>query len=121
MAFAVFYNLADLDQLRDQITRQDIPQADRSFAQACWNAGVSGYATAPLAPEEYRCTMTPLGYLCDDDMRIVVVDGKHQGKTILLADFRALLYRLAVAFNTPILSALADDMAGASGAKEPWP
>lgn len=121
MAFAIFYNDADLAGLASGLTRQDIPQADKSFASACWNAGVNGYATAPLAPDAYRCVDTPSGQVCDPNCRIIVIDGKHQGKTITLADFRAALYRLATSLQSPILAALADDMGGAQGAKDPWP
>lgn len=114
MAFAIFYNLADLAELQAGLNRQDIqPNADRQLALAFWNAGINGYATAPLAPEPYRSG--------DADCRIIVVDGKHQGQTLTLAMLRALLYRQAGPLGFPILAALADDMGGVSGAKDPWP
>lgn len=121
MAFAIFYNIADLNGLRDGITNPLIPQADKGLALSCWNAGVSGFATAPLTPNQFRCVMTPAGQVCDPNCRIVVVDGKHTGQTITLAQFRALLVRLAVSLQSPILDALADDMSRSSGAVEPWP
>lgn len=114
MAFAIFYNLADLAELQTGLNRQDItPNADRQLAQAFWNAGLSGYATAPAAPAQYASG--------DADTRIIIINGKHQGSDLTLAQLRALLYRQAGPLGFPILSALADDMGGASGAKDPWP
>ena len=121
MAFAIFYNLADLAGLRDNLSRADVPQADRQLALAFWNAGINGYDTAPLAPDAYRCVDTPMGRFCDPDCRMVVIDGKLQGQTLTLAQLRALLTRLSVSLNAPILAALAKDMASAQGAKDPWP
>lgn len=121
MAFAVFYNLSDLQAAVDGLNRQDIPQADRALAQAFWNAGLSGYATAPLAPEDRRCVDSPLGRICDNDCRIVVVDGKYQGKTLTLQQLRDLLVRIAVTANVPYLRSLSNDMGGYQGAAEPWP
>lgn len=122
MAFAIFYNLDDLAGLQSGLTRQDIqPTADRQLAQSFWNAGLNGYASAPLAPDAYRCVNTPSGQVCDPNCRIVVVNGRHQGQDLTLAQLRALLYRQAGPLNVPILTALADDMAGIQGAKDPWP
>jgi hypothetical protein len=107
----------------DGLNRQDIPTADKALAMSLWNAGLSGYATAPLAPEDRRCvTNTATGeYLCDNDCRIVVVDGKHQGKTLVLEDLRALLRRIAANTGVTYLASLANDMGGYQGAAEPWP
>jgi hypothetical protein len=121
MAFAVFYNLSDLQAAIDGLNRQDIPAADKALAMSLWSAGLSGYATAPLAPEDRRCVDSPLGRFCDDDCRIVVVDGKHQGKTLVLEDLRALLRRIATNTGVTYLNALANDMGGYQGAAEPWP
>lgn len=123
MAFAVFYNLSDLQAAVDGLNRQDIPQADRALAQAFWNAGLSGYATAPIAPDDRRCvidTSTGIQY-CDNDCRIVVVDGKYQGKTLTLQQLRDLLRRIAATTGVTYLYALANDMGGYQGAQEPWP
>lgn len=122
MAFAIFYNLADLDGLGAGMTRQDIqPTADRQLAQAFWNAGLNSYATAPLAPDAYRCVNTPGGQACDPNCRIVIISGKFQGADLTLAQLRLLLYRQAGPLNAPILAALADDMGSTQGAKDPWP
>lgn len=120
MAFAIFYNPADLTELMSGLTRADLPQGERALCNAFWNSGVSTWQTAPVAADEWRCVDTPLGQRCDD-VRMIVVSGKFQGKDLTLQQFRDLLYRLTAPLNAPILSALADDMAGRSGAVEPWP
>jgi hypothetical protein len=121
MAFAVFYNLLDLQDATAGLNRQDIPTGDKALAQAIWNAGFSGYATAPLAPDDRRCVDTPDGRICDPDCRIVVIDGKYQGKTITLQQLRDLLNRIADTTGVNYLRALSNDMGGYQGAAEPWP
>lgn len=114
MAFAIFYNPDDLTGFQASITRLDIsPAADRSLAQSLWSAGINTWATAPQAPVEYQSG--------DPSTRIIVINGRHQGKDLTLADLRALLYRQAGPLSAPILAALADDMGNRDGAKDPWP
>jgi hypothetical protein len=121
MAFAIFYNRADLTPIAAEATRVDLSSADRRFAQACWSGGLSGWNTAPLAPEQYRCVDSPLGYLCDDDCRIVVVDAKVSGQPVTLADFVAFLRRQSELPGGTYLGNIADDIEGGAGGVEPWP
>lgn len=113
MPFAIFYNPQDLTDLQTGLGRSDIPQADRSLVTSFWNAGINTWATAPQAPLAYQSG--------DATTKMIVISGRHQGQDLTLAQFRALLYRLATSLNLPILAALADDMANRDGAKDPWP
>ena len=119
MAFAIVFNRADLTPIVAEATRVDLSTADRRFAQACWQGGLSGWNTAPLAPEQYRCVDSPLGYLCDDDARIVVVDAKVSGKAVTLAEFIAFLRRQSVLPGGAYLGGIADDLE--VNGIEPWP
>ena len=112
MAFAIFYNREDATRIAAEFTRADLPNADKSFAQSCWNAGLN---TWNVDNPDTRPSEQPT------DANRVVVDGKHQGKTITLQEFRDFLYRYSVAPGAIYLAALADDMGGLSGAQEPWP
>lgn len=114
MAFAIFYNREDATRIAAEFTRADLPNADRAFALSCWNAGLNTWNQFNPAPPNHDGP--PNG-----DANIIVVNGKHQGKDITLAQFRAFLYRYADAAGAEYLRALADDMGGYSGAVEPWP
>lgn len=114
MAFAIWYNREDLTPIAAELTRQDLAPADRAFASSVWNAGGSGWNTAPIETDPFHSGG-------DADCRRLVIDGKHQGKTITLAQFRDFLYRMSLNPGAEYLAALADDMGGASGAIEPWP
>lgn len=122
MAFALFYNLADLTPLMQQVNRQDFAARDRQFALALWNAGLNQWQTAPIAPQQYRCATNEatVEVLCDDDMRIIVIDGNSQGQPITLAQTVTWLRSLQSYMNVdPIVFAVADDMVNT--AVEPWP
>lgn len=121
MAFAVFYNRADLTPIAAEFTRSSLGTQDKAFALSCWQSGLSGWDTAPLAPEAYRCVQTPQGQICDEDCRMVIIDGKHKGQTITLAQFVDFMYRMSVLPGGEYLGGLADDMASGAGAKDPWP
>jgi hypothetical protein len=121
MAFACFYNLADLMPLMQQVNRQDFAAKDRNFAVALWNAGLNIWQTAPIAPDQYRCvTVETTGeVLCDPDTRILVIDGNSQGQPIMLAQTVTWLRSLQSYLNVdPIVFAVADDMVNT--AVEPW-
>ena len=112
MAFAIFYNREDATRIAAEFTRADLPNADKSFALSCWNAGLNTWNQFnPDTRPEQQPT----------DANVVVVNGKHQGKTITLQEFRNFLYRYSTANGAEYLAALADDMGGISGAEEPWP
>jgi len=114
MSFAIWYNRQDLTPIAAEFTRQDLSPADRAYAQSLWNAGLSGWNTAPVETDPFHSGNDP-------DCRRIVINGKHQGKTLTLADFRAFLYRQSLLPGAEYLDALANDMGGASGAMEPWP
>lgn len=120
MTFAVFYNRSDLTPIVAEFTRSSLNATDKAFALSCWQSGLSGWDTAPLAPDIYRCVDTPAGRICDDDCRIVVINGKHKGVTITLAQFIDFLRRMSVLPGGEYLGGLADDMASGAGAKDPW-
>lgn len=112
MAFALFYNREDATRIAAEFTRSDLPNADKSFAQSCWNAGLNTWnqVNPDPRPEEQPT-----------DANMVVINGKHQGATITLQQFRDFLYRYASQPGAAYLGNLADDMGGKSGAEEPWP
>jgi hypothetical protein len=112
MAFAIFYNREDATRIAAEFTRSDLPPADRNFAMSCWNAGLSQWN---VENPDTRPDEPPT------DANVIVIDGKHQGQTITLQQFRDFLYRYSAASGASYLSALADDMGRKSGAEEPWP
>jgi hypothetical protein len=117
MAFAIWYNRQDLTPIAAEYTRQDLPNADRAFANSLWGAGLNQWNSAPVETDPFHSGGDP-------DCRRIVIDGRHQGQTITLAQFRDFLYRQA-ALQGPgadYLRNLADDMfPGGSGAQEPYP
>jgi hypothetical protein len=116
MAFAIWYNRQDVTPIAAEFTRSDLPNADRAFAQSVWNAGLNGWNTAPVETDYHAGG--------DPDCRRIVIDGKHQGQTITLAEFRDFLYRYGESGGpgAAYLTNLADDMNnGSDGAQEPYP
>lgn len=113
MAFAIFYNREDATRIAAEFTRSSLPQADKSFAQSVWNAGLNTW-------DRFNPDPRP-GQPQPNDANIIIIDGKHQGQTITLQQFRAFLYRYSTEPGAIYLAALADDMGGSSGAVEPWP
>jgi hypothetical protein len=49
MAFAIFYNDQDTAVLAGTVSRGDLTNQERQFAQKCWNGGLRDWATAPFA------------------------------------------------------------------------
>lgn len=114
MAFAIFYELGDLSSMAGTVQANALPTALKTKALKYWNGGLKSWASAPVGQSPFdppgACT------LC----RTVVISGSG----LTLADFRQLLYDIAAFLGTESARyciALADDMAGASGAIEPWP
>lgn len=110
MAFAIFYELEDLSSLAGTLQSVSLPNTLKNRARPFWNNGLKDWATAPAgaAPGDVSC---PLCRTC------VITSGT-------LAEFRQLCYDVAAflgAGPAQYLVALADDMAGRSGAIEPWP
>lgn len=120
MAFAIFYQRGELEQIATQITRPDLPANLVDACNKAWDSGMRRWDTAPRAPA------AKLGG--DNEVRILVLTSNNMN----LLGFRTLLYAIANYFNPapvqnpPIdeaawsLDALASDMAGSSGAVEPW-
>lgn len=111
MAFAIWYELSDLNVVGGAITANAaaIAQADKNLARKYWQGGVSGWATAPVghAPGDNMCP------LC---RQLVITYGT-------LTEFRALLDRIADALggDALYLHNLASDMGAASGGQDPYP
>lgn len=112
MAFAIFYNREDVTRIIAEFQRSDIPNQDRNFAASVWNAGLNTWSTAAPDP---RPEEQPT------DALMVVVDGKHQGSTITLQQFRDFLFKWGQQPGAEYLLAIYDDLGGKSGAEEPWP
>ena len=113
MAFAIFYNREDATRIAAEYTRANLPQGDKQFALSCWNSGLNTWDLFNPDPRP--------GQPQPNDANIIVIDGKHQGQTITLQQFRDFLYRYSTLPGAEYLAALADDMGGSSGAQEPWP
>lgn len=111
MAFAIWYELVDLNIVGGAITANaaNISQADKNLARRYWQNGVSGWATAPggHAPGDDLCP------LC---RQLVISYGS-------LTEFRALLDRIADALggDALYLHSLAEDMGHPWGGQDPWP
>jgi hypothetical protein len=113
--FAIFYELSDLSSLAGTLQAAGLSNTLKNRARPFWNGGLKDWATAPVgaAPGDTSC---PLCHRC-------VINSSGT-----LAEFRQLCYDVAdfliAAGNTSsdviYLRALADDMAGVSGAIEPW-
>lgn len=115
MAFAIFYNLADLSSIAGSSQSLSLSNALRQRIKPYWDGGLSGWATAPQGQSPNDAF--------DPDSRIVVVNPGNKGN---LADFRQLLRDIAAFLGgasgpAQYLIALAADMEGVSGAIEPWP
>lgn len=113
MAWAIFYNSADLAVLGPAMQRLQaggggIVNADRNAFRTMWNAGLSTWQTAPVAPVGMQQG--------DSDTRILACGIATR------AAFVALLRKYA---NSPLgstyLLALARDMERPSGGRDPWP
>ena len=113
MAFAIFYNREDATRIAAEFTRADLPNQDRQFAQRCWNGGLNTWNL--FAPDPRPGQPQP------NDANIIVVNATQGGQPITLQQFRDFLYRYSAEVGAEYLAALADDMAGSSGAVEPWP
>lgn len=111
MAFACFYDMADLSAMAAAFRAASISNQDRRAGDTYWNNGLSAWQTAPRAPVEHP------EYDNDPELRIVVV----QNNT--LAAFRQYLYMLYGKYPAcTFLGALADDLGGGHWqAVEPWP
>ena len=117
----MFYELGDLASLAATIQAAGLPNTLRNRAKVYWDAGLNNWASAPPAPFPL-----PNGDTSCPNCRICVVNVGNKGT---LLDFRNLCYDVATFLiengqnttSVQYLRALADDMAGSSGAVEPWP
>ena len=119
--YAIFYEHQDLTEIAANVQAtlagsydQFLTTQEKNFCkqtfQKHWNGGLKNWATAPQAPIEKQ-EGDPL-------MTIVVVSGNG----VFLQDLRTALYLLGQrVLNAQYMYAIADDLAGASAAVEPWP
>ena len=123
MAFALFYNLADMAAVAANVEAAGVgtyaaflTNTERQRMQRCWNGGLSQWAVAPRG--QAPCEQPDP----NADARIVVV---NPSPNVTLQQFRDILYKIAASAGAPpetqYLKALADDMGGCAGAVEPWP
>jgi len=110
MAFAMFYNMADMTAMAAVFNDASITGKDRNDGRVFWNNGLSAWQSAPRAPVAHP------GYDNDPDMRILVV----QNNT--LAAFRQYLYAMYQKYPAAtFFGALADDLTHRHAVVEPWP
>lgn len=114
--FAILYNRQDLTAIAAEATNPGLTGGERNEINRYWNAGLRDWASAPIAPIEYRCVNTPQGTVCDDDMRVVVISSTQVSKAGLIAWLRAIGAKYAGALY---MLAIADDLT--TTAVEPWP
>lgn len=142
MAFLILYNGDDAKAIQDcyQAARSHLTVADRFNADACWNAGLSVWNTTATHVYQngvwnaacYRNGTLDTG-LCDEDTRMLVVNGNwarnapdygaQSGQPINLAQFCAFVARFALSDPDPTRSiylvSLSRDMLDTG--IEPWP
>lgn len=108
MAFALFYNSADMTQIVAAFQRAaaTLKGADRTYASSILTAGLSSWTTAPVAPVNKRDG--------DNDTRLVVIT------TSTKTAFRDFLLKLCANNTGEVhMCAIAKDMVKTSA--EPWP
>jgi hypothetical protein len=118
MAYAIFYNSADLNVIAanvqatlaanyDQfLTTQERNSTKQAFQRA-WNGGLSGWATAPIAPVERRDS--------DADTRIIVVSGQQVSKADMVAALQVIAAKVP---GATYMGSIARDLQVIS--VEPW-
>jgi len=121
MAYAIFYNHQDMTAIAANVSATlandydaYLTVTERNFCkqmfQRAWVGGLSGWATAPIAPPERQEG--------DPDTRIVVVSGPQVRKQDLID---ALFILAAKVPGAAYMGAIARDLQGESGCVEPWP
>lgn len=118
MAWAIIYNSADLAVIGPaantiQAGGTGITTADRNAMRTMWTAGLSSYATAPVAPSAFQEG--------DPDSRVLVCTaGSLRGTS---ASFVELLekYVNSGKLSNRYLLGLTRDMKRPSGGKPSWP
>lgn len=129
MAFAIFFDRQDWTPLAAEVTRDDIPPGDKGFAQSCWNNGLSDWSSAPDAPEPWQ-SVNGIDPIADpaNALKIVVIDGKHQGQTITRLQFCDFLRRCSTLsgpsayYLDNLADAIMPNFEGITTfSKEPWP
>jgi hypothetical protein len=116
VAFAVFYNMDDLQAMAEAFVDASISGKDRNDGRTYWNNGLSGWQNAPLASADLMASTHPDIAWGEEDLRLVVV----QNNT--LASLRQYLYFLYAKYpNCVFLQALANDLTHPLAVIEPWP
>lgn len=116
MAFAIFYNMQDLQAMAAAFQDAGISGKDRNDGRTYWNNGLSGWQTAPLASATPGATTHPDIGWGDPDVRIIVVQNATLASLRQYLDFLKGKYPQCV-----FLGALADDLTHPLAAVEPWP
>lgn len=115
MAFAVFYEVTDLQAIAAQIVRTDLSESDKTKAAAIWNNGFKDWEVSGACPYA-KTEGSPF-------IRAVVVS------SVTLQHFVDLLRSIATSFPQDpaavYMGAIADDISAApfgdnSAAVEPW-
>lgn len=142
MAFALFYNASDSQTIQDSYVAAapNLVQNDRRNIDACWNAGINTWNTTAVRALNLgiwhpACFVngTLDNGLCDEDTRIIVVNGLWgrtvaaygavNGQPIHKAGLVGLLHRMADAdpdlARREYIHTIAEDIS--QTAREPYP
>ncbi len=113
--FAICYEPSDMAAIAAAIQDIRLPNAIRQRGKEYWDGGLSGWSTAPLGvfpgSDPNACTQC----------RVLIINPTHGGN---LAGFRQLCIDTAASLGDAVSSyliALAADMGGSDGAREPYP
>ena len=106
VAFALFYNPTDFQQVLTACADTTLRGQDRTDAQGYYNGGLKDWATGPLCPADRAGG--------DPECRVGVCTYKN------LTSFKDLLKRLSQRPGNEMLGGIVMDLNGA-GAAEPWP
>lgn len=113
MAFALFYNGADLAAVDAALQRSDLTLADSVLALKIRVAGLASWLTAPVTVREQADG--------DPDCRLIVIGDL----TVSASAMIALLNRIAALPGGEFMAAIAADMgcrvaANCHGCRDPW-
>lgn len=113
--FALYYNAQDLAAMAGSVQNPGLTSTEKTEANRYWNGGLKNWASAPFAVSSCDQANGIVDPLCQ---RVVVTVTNRT-----LADLRNFLYAIASKYGASFewLQGLANDMAGCSGAEDPFP
>jgi hypothetical protein len=113
--FALFYNKQDLAAIAGTIQNPGLSAGERQEVNRYWQGGLNAWATAPYGCSPFDDPNDPN----NAETCVIAMDVNQR----TLTDFRNFLYTIAEKYGDSFtwLRAMANDMAGNSGAVEPWP